>query len=294
MARRMFSDQITKTDAFSEMPQGSQLLYFFLGMEADSDGFVPNPRAILRLRRISEDDYKILIAKNFVIPFDSGVCVVKHWRINNQIRKDRYTETKYLTEKSTLFIKDNGSYTLDHNQGRPVPRGHFIVNEDKGEIETPHLGNRLATIGQPSIGEVSKEKNKDNTFELFWKEYPKKELKKRATEIWARKKFGKDLPQILEFIKKAKNTDRWKKGYIKQPPAFLNGECWNDDLSGYNDKGFSGGGKSFRRDETDAEKVLRLQREDKQAEHERIVAERDNEDLKKFNEDMKKIGKIDL
>ena len=74
------------------------------------------------------------------------------------------------------------------------------------------------------------------TFNQFWEEYPKKELTKKSFEIWKRKKFNTQLKVILDFIIKAKETDRWQKGYVKQPPAFLNGECWNDDLNSYNDK----------------------------------------------------------
>lgn len=75
----------------------------------------------------------------------------------------------------------------------------------------------------------------DDSFNQFWSKYPKKELKKKTQDIWKRKKLGRFISEILEFIEKASNTDRWKKGFIKQPPAFLNGECWNDDLATYND-----------------------------------------------------------
>jgi hypothetical protein len=81
-------------------------------------------------------------------------------------------------------------------------------------------------------------------FDSFWIEYPKKELKKKTKEIWLRKKLDSKLEEILEFIEKAKGTDRWKKGFIKQPPAFLNGECWNDDISSYNNK-YNSRAKSF-------------------------------------------------
>lgn len=74
-----------------------------------------------------------------------------------------------------------------------------------------------------------------DAFDSFWSKYPKKELKKKAREIWMRKKLDSSLDKILSFIEKAKNTDRWKKGFIKQPPVFLNGECWDDDLSSYGD-----------------------------------------------------------
>jgi len=156
MARRMFSDDITSSDAFLEMPDSAQNLYFHLGMSADDDGFIGSPKMVMRVIRAGEDDYKILVAKKFILHFEKGICVVKHWRINNQIRKDRYTPTKYLDEKSTLFIKENGAYTQNATKGLPVPKGHFTTSDMES-------GNQPATNGQPSIGKVSKVKvSKDN------------------------------------------------------------------------------------------------------------------------------------
>jgi hypothetical protein len=109
--RRMFSLQIVDTDAFLDMPQTAQLLYFHLSMRADDDGFVGNPRKIMRMTGVNEDDIKILLAKRFILSFDSGIIVIKHWKIHNYIQKDRYNETKYLEEKAKLKLKDNGVYT---------------------------------------------------------------------------------------------------------------------------------------------------------------------------------------
>ena len=125
-SRRMTSLEVIDTDAFLDMPMSSQLLYFHLNARADDDGFVANPKKILRTLGGSSDDYKVLIAKKFLIQFEDGVCVIKHWRINNFIRKDRYTETKYLDHKQALFIRANGAYTLsDDERAFPVPLGHF-------------------------------------------------------------------------------------------------------------------------------------------------------------------------
>ena len=145
----MFSDEITTSDAFLDMPSGSQLLYFHLGMSADDDGFVANPKMIMRVIGASEDEYKILIAKKFILVFQNGVCVIKHWRVNNQIRKDRYSETKYIDQKRDLFVRENGAYTMNPNNALPVPKGHFSTDEIKDELED---GNHLATKRQPSIG----------------------------------------------------------------------------------------------------------------------------------------------
>lgn len=120
MARRMFSLQIVDSDAFLDMSVSAQALYFHLGMRADDDGFISNPRRILKSLNGSLDDYSLLLGKRFVLPFENGVAVIKHWRINNYIRKDRYHETVYSEEKNLLNVKGNGGYTLDRSQGSHI------------------------------------------------------------------------------------------------------------------------------------------------------------------------------
>lgn len=108
----MFSMQIIDSDAFLDMPLSTQALYFHLAMRADDDGFVNNPKKIQRVIGASDDDCKLLIAKRFILTFDSGVIVIKHWRIHNYIQKDRYKETVYQDEMAMLTIKENRSYSL--------------------------------------------------------------------------------------------------------------------------------------------------------------------------------------
>jgi len=141
--RRLFSPDIVGSDAFIDMPISSQALYFHLGMYADDDGFV-NPKRVMRMVGTSEDDLKVLISKRFVLEFDNGVIVIKHWLIHNTIRKDRYHETQYIEQKKLLFIKENGSYTEDGNQMATIGL---------------HSGNQMA----PEV-KLSKEKlSKSNT-----------------------------------------------------------------------------------------------------------------------------------
>lgn len=109
--RRMFSKKIVETDFFMEMSPTAKLLYFYLNMSADDDGFVGNPKTIKLISGATDDDLKILIAKQFIIPFDSGVIVIKDWKIHNYIRNDRYNETQYLEEKKQLVIAENGTYS---------------------------------------------------------------------------------------------------------------------------------------------------------------------------------------
>lgn len=117
--RRMFSLKIVGSDAFLDMPFTSRELYFQMGMYADDDGFV-SPRKIMRMTGAGEDDLKILIAKGFLIPFENGVVVVKHWKMNNELKKDRYTPSQYSEQKEVLYVKENGAYTLDQNKGTPL------------------------------------------------------------------------------------------------------------------------------------------------------------------------------
>lgn len=109
--RRMFAKTIVDSDAFLDMPLSAQALYFHLSMRADDDGFINNPKKIQRMVGASDDDCKLLIMKRFVITFESGVIVIKHWKIHNYIQKDRYKPTIYQKEKQQLTLKENNAYT---------------------------------------------------------------------------------------------------------------------------------------------------------------------------------------
>jgi len=109
--RRMFAKTIVLSDAFLDMPLSARCLYFTLGMLADDDGFVNSPKSIMRQAGASVDDLNLLMAKRFILAFASGVIVIKHWRIHNYIQKDRYKESKYLEEKASLTVDQNGAYT---------------------------------------------------------------------------------------------------------------------------------------------------------------------------------------
>lgn len=109
--RRMFAKTIIDSDAFLDMPLSAQALYFHLSMRADDDGFINNPKKIQRMVGASDDDCKLLLMKRFIIAFESGVVVIKHWKIHNYIQKDRYKQTVYIKEMAQLEIKANNSYT---------------------------------------------------------------------------------------------------------------------------------------------------------------------------------------
>ena len=107
----MFSKSVVLCDTFLDMPATARCLYFTLNMLADDDGFVDSPKSVMRQSGASEDDMKILLAKFFLIPFDTGIVVIRHWRINNYLRSDRYRETRYLNEKAELVINNDSSYS---------------------------------------------------------------------------------------------------------------------------------------------------------------------------------------
>jgi hypothetical protein len=151
--RRMFTQKIIDSDAFLDMPLTTQALYFHLNMRADDDGFINNPKKICRMIGASDDDLKLLIAKRFVLAFEKGVIVIKHWRMHNLIRKDRYSPTQYEDEFMSLEIKDNGSYT----EKMPQIQG-FSDSGNQLATKWQPVGNQMATqdrLGKDSIGEVS-------------------------------------------------------------------------------------------------------------------------------------------
>lgn len=237
--KRMFAKTIVLSDAFLDMPMSARCLYFTLGMLADDDGFVGSPRSIMRQCGASTDDMNILLAKKFLLKFDNGVIVIKHWRINNYIRNDRYTETVYTEEKAMLDSKDNGGYTLKeqdtsqydtlmndtNNIGIPVGIPSGIPDDNQRYTQNRIDKNR---IDKSSINTTS---SNDDAFDVFWKAYPKK-----VGKADARKKFKKidvDVDVLLDALNKQKRSEQWNKDngqYIPNPSTWLNQRRWEDEL----------------------------------------------------------------
>lgn len=130
--KRMFDKIITNDDNFLEMPNSTQALYFHLSMNADDDGFVNNWKSIMKITGTKEDDLKILISKSYLIPFDSGILVIKHWRINNYLRGDRYRPTQFQKEFNMLENHENKAYQLKSEWSTI---GIPLVNPDKIRID---------------------------------------------------------------------------------------------------------------------------------------------------------------
>ena len=149
----MFAKTIIDSDAFLDMPLSSQALYFHLSMRADDEGFINNPKKIKRMIGASDDDLKLLIIKNFVIPFETGVVVIKHWRIHNYIRSDRLTKTVYKEEREQLEVKENGAYTVmsDTCQSNVSQ----VTDKCQHRLGKDSIGK--VSIGKDSIGEYCSE-----------------------------------------------------------------------------------------------------------------------------------------
>lgn len=154
--KRMFTMKIVDSDAFLEMPLSSQCLYFHLNMRADDDGFVGNPKKIMRMIQASEDDLKILLAKRFLLMFEDNIVVVKHWWMHNTLAKDRYSETTYIDDKAQLYIKENKAYTLNpaptdipaiearKNESKPIEQQTEVI---PAYIPEPFKSNKSETQG---------------------------------------------------------------------------------------------------------------------------------------------------
>lgn len=167
--KRMFTMKIVDTDAFLDMPLSTQCLYFHLNMRADDDGFIGNPKRIEKIIGANDDDLKLLIAKRFVILFDDGVIVIKHWRMHNTLSRDRYIETSYTDEKKKLLLKDNGSYSL--TGGNPIDDTKLIERSNR-QTQKRRKIDEQKTYSDKDIGldkdleldldtELDKDKEKD-------------------------------------------------------------------------------------------------------------------------------------
>lgn len=168
--RRMFAKTIIDSDAFLDMPLSTQALYFHLSMRADDDGFLNNANRIMRTIGANNNDFDLLLAKKFIIRFDGGICVIKHWRIHNYIQADRYSETNYKKEKSMLCLDENKAYTLENTNkklvGNKIVETNLITNNpcihDVYKVDTQvRLGKD--SIGKDSIGNNSASNNASST-----------------------------------------------------------------------------------------------------------------------------------
>ena len=243
--KRMFSLGVLDTDAFLDMPLSAQALYFHLNLRADDDGFIGSPKRITQNIGANIDDLKLLIAKRFVIAFEDGVIVIKHWRMHNAIKKDRYTETNYTEDLEMLDIKSNGAYTLRSTDGAQLEHKRSTDGEqmaqtcsvdkirlDKISKDKYREDNTMAENGPSSgkpDGSVKVLDPVESWFTLFWKEYPRKVKKPDAFKAFKQKcRKSEDFDLIMNGLQKW--TKAWKDPqFIPYPATWIRNEQYNDE-----------------------------------------------------------------
>lgn len=141
--RRMFNKQITNSDDFLDMPLSSQCLYFHLSMNADDEGFINNWKSIMKLTGAKDDDLKVLIAKQYIIPFESGVLIIRHWRLNNYLRSDRFTPTNHQKELSQLVLDDNLVYQTHTTYTPSIDKYSIEKNSISRKDKSVREGNQF-------------------------------------------------------------------------------------------------------------------------------------------------------
>ena len=227
----MFAKNLIDSDLFLDMPLSTQALYFHLAMRADDDGFVNNPKKISRMIGADDDSLKLLCAKQFLIPFENGVVVIRHWKVHNYIRTDRYKETIYQEEKRTLELEESGAYQQQSTVGIPngIPNGNQTVYQMETQVR----------LGKDSIGKVNNIYDDfEAEFDTLWKSYPRKEGKTNALKAYIKARTDKKSPssfkevkegldRYVEYIKSENITQQ----YIKHGSTWFNQRCWNDEYT---------------------------------------------------------------
>ena len=243
--RRMFSLDIVDSDQFTDLPPTARLLYYELGVRADDDGFVGNPKKITRFAECSEDDIKTLEDKGFIYMFDSGVLTIRNWLANNQLRNDRYHETYYKNEKSMLGVNPNNkTYYLYNDPGLPDGLPLVTIEEiRKKKNNEEEKKEEKINSEQQKEEEYNSFDTSDidpqiiNQFELLWKKYPKRVGKKEALYYYneAIKRgetfdvIKRGLDNYIEYLKNEDTPDI----IIKNGSNWFKGECWNDEYEVY-------------------------------------------------------------
>lgn len=235
----MFTKKITDDDHFLNLSSPAQALYLHLSMNADDDGFCNQITASMFKAHASVTDLEALLKNRYIYQFDSGVIVIKHWRMANALRKDRYTPTAFKNEMAMLKVSENGAYKLPDNNdmvAERLPNGCQLVAE---------------RLPQVSIGKVSIDKNNKNNiscnensvitvldqkemwFESFWEIYPKHQDKKKAKQKFLKLCTNeKEYKAIMDGLRNVLPV--WAKKdtkYIPMPTTWLNGERWNDEVN---------------------------------------------------------------
>ena len=235
--RRMFTKKITDDDHFLNLSSPAQALYLHLSMNADDDGFCNQITASMFKAHASVTDLEALLKNRYIYQFDSGVIVIKHWRMANALRKDRYTPTAFKNEMAMLKVGENGAYKLPDNNdmvAERLPNGCRLVAERLPQVRLgkDSIGKDINTISCNKNSEIEVLDQKEMWFESFWEIYPKHQDKKKAKQKFLKACTNeKEYKAIMDGLRNILPV--WAKKdtkYIPMPTTWLNGERWNDEV----------------------------------------------------------------
>ena len=237
--RRMFTKKITDDDHFLNLSSPAQALYLHLSMNADDDGFCNQITASMFKAHASVTDLEALLKNRYIYQFDSGVIVIKHWRMANALRKDRYTPTAFKNEMAMLKVGENGAYKLpDSNDtvAERLPNGCQLVAERLPQVSIGKVSidkNNKNNISCNENSEIEVLDQKEMWFESFWEIYPKHQDKKKAKQKFLKLCTNeKEYKAIMDGLRNVLPV--WAKKdtkYIPMPTTWLNGERWNDEVN---------------------------------------------------------------
>jgi hypothetical protein len=224
----MFSKSIIQSDEFLSMGSGAQMLYMHLALVADDDGFVSNPKSIMKMLGTAEDEMRVLIARRYVLAFETGtgVIVIRHWRMHNYLRSDRYKETDHTAEKSMLSIDSKGRYDRKEDQSG-IPSGNQVATIG---IPTGNPGKVRLVKGRtplPPTGELGER------WADFWAAYPRRDAKAPARKSFEKISPDEDLFGVMMAgLEKQKQSEQWTRDggkFIPYAATWLNQKRWEDD-----------------------------------------------------------------
>lgn len=255
----MFTKKITDSDSFIGLSSSAQALYLHLNQGADDDGFNNQVQIAMLKAHASSDDLAALLGRGFLYQFEGGVVVVKHWRMHNTLRKDRYNPTSYQDEFALLDVKDNGSYTLVAKRlpdgCQTVATGKYRLGKDSiNKYICPSDPTKIGSneqdegqndpsfdpndLGQNKMTEVKTEPKRGQKqaqskyFTEFWSAYPRKVKKQTALKVWNKLKVNEEtFSEIMAGLEAWKSCKQWNKDggeFIPYPATFLNAMQWED------------------------------------------------------------------
>ena len=236
--RRMFTKRVTDDDHFMGLSASAQALYLHLSMAADDDGFCNQVAVCMFKAHASTSDLEALLSNRYLYQFDNGVIVIKHWRMANALRKDRYTPTAFQEELAHLQIKDNGAYTLVAERlpdgcqvvAACLPQdrlGKDSVGKDRLEEDKDTLTLKGSSVCAQGTVEV------ESFFDTFWREYPRKKSKGTAQKAFAKALSRTTFDTIMTALRALKGSYEWTKNggqYVPYPATWLNADGWNDEV----------------------------------------------------------------